>query len=245
MATLVLLRHGQSTWNLENRFTGWWDVDLSAQGETEARQAGALLAAAGVAVDCAHTSVLIRAIRSLHLALEELGRLWVPVTRHWRLNERHYGGLTGLDKAETRERFGEEQFLAWRRSYDTPPPPLDPTSPYDVAGDPRYRMLAPDVVPATECLADVVVRLLPYWHDAIVPDLRAGRVVLVAAHGNSLRALIKHLEGIADDDIVGLELPTGVPMIYEIDDQLHPVGPRIPLKGPLGPGVPLEGAGDQ
>jgi 2,3-bisphosphoglycerate-dependent phosphoglycerate mutase len=233
-ATLVLLRHGQSTWNQENRFTGWWDVDLSAQGEKEARQAGTLLAAAGIAVDSAHTSVLTRAIRTLHLTLEELGRLWVPVTRHWRLNERHYGALTGLDKAETRQRFGDEQFLAWRRSYATPPPPLEPGSPYDLAADPRYAMLAPDLVPATECLADVVVRLLPYWYDAIVPDLRAGKVVLVAAHGNSLRALIKHLEGIDDDAIPGLELPTGVPILYDIDDRMRPLGPRRTLDAGYG-----------
>jgi len=229
VATLVLLRHGQSTWNQQNRFTGWWDVDLTAQGEKEARHAGTLLAGAGVAVDAAHTSVLTRAIRTLDLALEELGRLWVPVTRHWRLNERHYGGLTALDKEETKQRYGEEQFLAWRRSYDTPPPPLEPGSTYDLAADPRYARLAPDVVPATECLADVVVRLLPYWYDTIVPDLRAGRVVLVAAHGNSLRALIKHLEAIDDDVIPGLELPTGVPMVYEIDERMRPVGPRRSL----------------
>ena len=225
MSTLVLLRHGQSTWNLENRFTGWYDCDLSDQGEKEARAAGALLADDGMAVDVAHTSVLVRAIRTLHLALEELGRLWIPVHRHWRLNERHYGGLTGLDKAETRERYGEQQFLAWRRSYDIPPPPIDPDSPWNPAGDPRYAPLAPDVVPATECLKDVVARLLPYWYDALVPDLRAGLVVLVAAHGNSLRALIKHLDGISDDEITNLELPTGVPIVYRLDDQLRPTVP--------------------
>ncbi|MGH9075922.1 MAG: 2,3-diphosphoglycerate-dependent phosphoglycerate mutase [Acidimicrobiales bacterium] len=229
MATLLLLRHGQSTWNLENRFTGWWDVDLSARGEDEARRAGTALAAAGVAVDVAHTSVLTRAIRSLHLALEELGRLWVPVRSHWRLNERHYGGLTGLDKDETRARFGDEQFVAWRRSYATPPPPMAPGSAYDVSADPRYRALAPDLVPATECLADVVARMLPYWYDAIVPDLRDGRVVLVAAHGNSLRALIKHLEGIADETIPTLELATGVPIVYHLDGDLRPSGPRQDL----------------
>jgi 2,3-bisphosphoglycerate-dependent phosphoglycerate mutase len=219
---LVLLRHGQSTWNLENRFTGWYDCDLSAEGEKEARAAGALLAQERVAVDVAHTSVLTRAIRTLDLALEELGRLWVPVHRHWRLNERHYGGLTGLNKAETRDRFGEEQFMLWRRSYTTPPPPIDPESPWNPAGDPRYAALAPDVVPATECLADVVGRMLPYWYDAIVPDLRAGHLVLVAAHGNSIRALVKHLDRIGDREITQLEIPTGVPIVYDLDDQLQP-----------------------
>jgi 2,3-bisphosphoglycerate-dependent phosphoglycerate mutase len=225
VSTLVLLRHGQSTWNLENRFTGWYDCDLSDQGEKEARAAGRLLADEDMAVGVAHTSVLLRAIRTLYLALEELGRLWVPVFRHWRLNERHYGGLTGLDKAETRDRYGEDQFLAWRRSYDVPPPPIDPDSPWNPAHDARYAELAPDVVPATECLKDVVARMLPYWYDAIVPDLRSGRVVLVAAHGNSLRALIKHLDGISDADIPGLEIPTGVPIVYELDEQLRPVQP--------------------
>jgi 2,3-bisphosphoglycerate-dependent phosphoglycerate mutase len=225
VSTLVLLRHGQSTWNLENRFTGWYDCDLSEQGEKEARAAGASLADEGVAVDVAHTSVLIRAVRTLHLALGELGRLWIPVRGHWRLNERHYGGLTGLDKAETRDRYGDQQFLAWRRSYDVPPPPIDPDSPWNPAHDPRYAELAPDVVPATECLKDVVARMLPYWYDAIVPDLRAGRVVLVAAHGNSLRALIKHLDDISDTEIPGLELPTGVPIVYELDDRLRPSQP--------------------
>jgi 2,3-bisphosphoglycerate-dependent phosphoglycerate mutase len=220
--TLVLLRHGQSTWNLENRFTGWFDCDLSVEGEKEARAAGALLAQERVAVDVAHTSVLTRAIRTLDLALEELGRLWVPVHRHWRLNERHYGGLTGLNKAETRDRYGDEQFMLWRRSYATPPPPIDPESPWNPAGDPRYATLAPDVVPATECLADVVVRMLPYWYDAIVPDLRAGHLVLVVAHGNSIRALVKHLDRIGDREITGLEIPTGVPIVYDLDDQLQP-----------------------
>jgi 2,3-bisphosphoglycerate-dependent phosphoglycerate mutase len=223
--TLVLLRHGQSTWNLENRFTGWYDCDLSPQGEDEARSAGSLLAAQRFGVDVAHTSVLTRAIRTLDLALEELGRLWVPVMRHWRLNERHYGDLTGLDKAETRAKYGDEQFMAWRRSYATPPPPIGADNQWNPAADPRYRALAPDVVPATECLKDVVVRMLPYWYDAIVPDLRAGRVVLVAAHGNSLRALIKHLDGISDEEIPSLEIPTGVPIVYSLGDDLRPVTP--------------------
>ncbi|MDQ1442264.1 MAG: 2,3-bisphosphoglycerate-dependent phosphoglycerate mutase [Acidimicrobiaceae bacterium] len=222
MSTLVLLRHGQSTWNLANRFTGWYDCDLSAQGEKEARAAGSRLAEAGVPVDMAHTSVQTRAIRTLHLALEEMGRLWVPVQRHWRLNERHYGGLTGLDKAETRARFGDDQFLLWRRSYATPPPPIDADSPWNPSKDPRYSELAPELVPATECLADVVVRMLPYWYDAIVPDLRRGKVVLVAAHGNSLRGLVKHLDGISDEDIPNLEIPTGIPIVYDLDGDLKP-----------------------
>jgi 2,3-bisphosphoglycerate-dependent phosphoglycerate mutase len=221
-----LLRHGQSQWNLDNRFTGWWDVDLSAQGEKEARSAGALLAAAGVAVDVAHTSVLTRAIRTLDLALEEMARLWVPVRRHWRLNERHYGALTGLDKAETKAEFGDAQFRAWRRSYDTPPPPMASDHPLQVRDDPRYAELPPEVVPATECLADVVVRLLPYWHDALAPDVLAGHTVLVAAHGNSIRALVKHLDGISDADITEVEIPTGVPVVYEFDRRLTVTGKR-------------------
>jgi 2,3-bisphosphoglycerate-dependent phosphoglycerate mutase len=226
VGNLVLLRHGQSQWNLENRFTGWWDVDLSAEGEKEAGAAGTLLAEAGIAVDVAHTSVLTRAVRTLNLALEEMGRLWVPVRRHWRLNERHYGALTGLDKAETKARYGPDQFLAWRRSYGTPPPPLPAGDEFDVRGDPRYAGFAPDVVPATECLADVVVRLLPYWHDAIAPDLLAAHTVLVVAHGNSLRALLKHLKGISDADITELEIPTGVPIVYQLDAKLAVTGER-------------------
>jgi 2,3-bisphosphoglycerate-dependent phosphoglycerate mutase len=219
MPTLALVRHGQSAWNLENRFTGWWDVDLSAQGEEEARQAGRLLAEEGVLPDVAFTSLLKRAIRTLAIVQEETARHWVPVHRHWRLNERHYGGLTGLDKAETRDRYGEEQFKLWRRSYDVPPPPIEEGSAYDVAADPRY---VPGVVPRTECLADVVVRMVPYWFDAIAPELLAGRSVLVAAHGNSLRALIKHLDGMTGEAISQLEIPTGVPIIYELDKGLRP-----------------------
>ena len=226
MGILVLLRHGQSQWNLENRFTGWWDVDLSDHGEKEARLAGTLLATHKLAVDVAHTSVLTRAVRTLHLALEEMGRLWVPVRRHWRLNERHYGALTGLDKAETKAKFGADQFLAWRRGYETPPPPMPRGDALDVRDDPRYAALPPDVIPDTECLADVVVRLLPYWHDAIAPDLLDGRTVLVAAHGNSLRALIKHLEAISDDAITELEIPTGIPLVYELDRTLAVTGKR-------------------
>lgn len=220
MPTLLLVRHGQSLWNLENRFTGWWDVDLSPTGEQEARQAGALLAEEGLLPDVAFTSLLTRAVRSLNIVQEQTGRLWIPVHRHWRLNERHYGGLTGMDKAETRDKYGEEQFKLWRRSYDVPPPPLDVGSLYDLSADPRY---VPGVVPATECLADVVVRMVPYWYDAIAPQLLAGKVVLVAAHGNSLRALIKHLDKMGGDEIAKLEIPTGVPIVYELDDDLCPV----------------------
>jgi 2,3-bisphosphoglycerate-dependent phosphoglycerate mutase len=226
MPTLVLLRHGQSQWNEKDLFTGWIDVDLTARGEDEARVGGRALAAAGVLPTIVHTSLLTRAIRTADLALEELGRLWVPVRRSWRLNERHYGDLQGRNKAETRERYGDELFTAWRRSYATPPPPLPAGDDRSAAGDPRYADLPPEVVPATECLADVVVRLLPWWEDAIGPDLKAGHVVLVAAHGNSLRALRKHLDGISDDDIVGLELPTGVPTVYELDDDLRPLSRR-------------------
>ena len=225
-ATLVLLRHGQSRWNLENRFTGWWDVDLSPAGEDEAGRAGAALHDAGVTPDLAFTSVLTRAVRTCNLALDAAGRAWLPVTRHWRLNERHYGGLTGLDKEETRQRHGDEQYVAWRRSYHSPPPPLEVGSPYDVSGDPRYAGLGPGIVPATECLADVVARMAPYWTDAIAPHLVAGRTVLVTAHGNSLRALVKRLDGVSDADIVAVEIPTGVPIVYRLDDTLAPIERR-------------------
>jgi 2,3-bisphosphoglycerate-dependent phosphoglycerate mutase len=224
--TLVLVRHGQSQWNLADLFTGWTDVDLTEQGEAEARAAGHALAAAGVGPTVVHTSVQTRAIRTAELALRELDRLWIPVRRSWRLNERHYGDLQGRNKAETKARYGDEQFLLWRRSYATPPPPLADDDPRHSRHDPRYADLAPDLIPATECLADVVARLLPYWYDDIVPDLRAGHTVLVAAHGNSLRALRKHLDGISDDDIVGLELPTGVPTVYDLDADLRPVSRR-------------------
>ncbi|CUU54202.1 2,3-bisphosphoglycerate-dependent phosphoglycerate mutase [Parafrankia irregularis] len=221
MPTLVLLRHGESTWNRENLFTGWVDVDLSEKGLQEATRGGELLREAGVLPDVVHTSLLIRAIRTAWLALDAAGRNWVPVRRSWRLNERHYGGLQGLNKAETLEKYGEEQFMLWRRSYDTPPPVIEPGQ---VSGvDERYADLAPDVVPLTECLQDVVVRMLPYWYDTIVPDLRAGRTVLVAAHGNSLRALVKHLDGISDADIAGLNIPTGIPLRYELDEELKVV----------------------
>ncbi len=223
MATLILLRHGRSDWNDRNLFTGWWDVDLSAAGEAESVQAGRLLADAGLLPDVVHTSVLTRATRSADLALHACGRHWIPVRRSWRLNERHYGGLQGLDKAATLREHGEEQFQLWRRSYDVPPPPIEPGSRYDVAGDPRYADLPPEVVPLTECLADVVVRMLPYWADGLAPDLRAGRVVLVAAHGNSLRALVKHLDGISDEAIAALNIPTGVPLLYRLDPSMRPV----------------------
>jgi 2,3-bisphosphoglycerate-dependent phosphoglycerate mutase len=222
MPTLVLLRHGESDWNKKNLFTGWVDVDLSDEGVEEARRGGRLLAEQSVLPQVLHTSVLTRAIRTSTLALEECGRTWVPVRRSWRLNERHYGALQGLDKSATREKYGEEQFMVWRRSYDTPPPPIEPDQASGV--DERYADLPSDLIPATECLKDVLERMLPYWYDAIVPDLRAGLVTLVAAHGNSLRALVKHLDGIADDEISGLNIPTGIPLRYELDDDLKPTG---------------------
>ena len=223
MHRLVLLRHGESGWNRENRFTGWTDVDLSAQGVEEARSAGRLLKDEGWTFDLAFTSVLKRAIRTLHLALEELDLLWLPVEKDWRLNERHYGALQGLNKAETAAKFGEAQVLTWRRSYDTPPPALDPADPRYETRDPRYQGIT---VPKTECLKDTVARVIPYWQGAIAPAVRSGKRVLVAAHGNSLRALIKHLDGVSDADIVGLNVPTGVPLVYELDAQLRPLGHR-------------------
>ncbi|MDY7104619.1 MAG: phosphoglyceromutase [Actinomycetota bacterium] len=223
MRTVVLLRHGQSEWNLENLFTGWHDADLTDTGIEEAIAGGKALAEAGILPDVVHTSLQVRAIRTANLALDQIGRLWVPVRRSWRLNERHYGGLTGLDKKATAEKHGADQVHIWRRSYDTPPPPIERGSTYDVADDPRYADLAPDVIPATECLADVVERMLPYWFDAICPDLIANKTVLVAAHGNSLRALVKYLDGISDEEIPSLNLPTGVPILYQLDDDLRPL----------------------
>jgi 2,3-bisphosphoglycerate-dependent phosphoglycerate mutase len=214
---LILVRHGQSQWNLENRFTGWWDVNLTAKGEDEARAAGALLKAKSVLPTVAFTSLQIRAIRTLHFALEAAGRLWIPETKDWRLNERHYGGLTGLDKAETTARHGEEQVKIWRRSFDVPPPVLEDGSEFDLKADPRYAGIA---IPSTESLKDTIARVLPYYEAAIVPALAAGETVLIAAHGNSLRALVKHLSGISDEEITGLEIPTGQPIIYELDDNL-------------------------
>jgi len=226
---LVLLRHGQSTWNADNRFTGWVDVDLTPDGEAEARAAGELLAEAatgGLDLRILHTSVLTRAIRTAEIALAAAGRSWLPVRRDWRLNERHYGDLQGKNKAEIKQAFGEEQFMLWRRSYDTPPPELAPDNPYDVVGDPRYRGLDPGDLPRTECLADVVRRVVPYWDSVIVPDLRGaaaegGGAVLVAAHGNSIRALRKHLQGIGDDTITELEVPTGIPYRVRLGDDLE------------------------
>lgn len=223
MSTLVLLRHGESQWNRENRFTGWFDVDLTEKGETEARNGGLLLAGAGVLPDVVHTSLLRRAIRTSQLALDACDRHWIPVRRSWRLNERHYGDLQGRDKAQTLEAFGDEQFLIWRRSFDVPPPPVAADSPYHPANDPRYASLAPEVLPATECLADVLDRMLPYWQDAVVPDLRAGSTVMLAAHGNSLRALVMHLDGLTKDEVVALNIPTGIPLVYELDQELKPV----------------------
>jgi 2,3-bisphosphoglycerate-dependent phosphoglycerate mutase len=224
--TLVLLRHGRSDWNDRNLFTGWVDSDLSERGVHEARCAGALMAEHGIRPDVVHTSVLVRAIRTAWLALDEMQMTWLPVHRSWRLNERHYGALQGLNKQETTEKHGVDQVKVWRRSYDIPPPPIEPGSEFDVSADPRYLELAPHVVPRTECLKDTLERTLPYWEDAIVPDLRAGRTVLVAAHGNSLRALVKHLDGISDDAITELNIPTGNPLVYELDDALTSLGSR-------------------
>ncbi|ADG87224.1 2,3-bisphosphoglycerate-dependent phosphoglycerate mutase [Thermobispora bispora] len=225
MATLVLLRHGESEWNLKGLFTGWVDVTLSPAGEEEARRGGRLLVEKGIYPDVVHTSVLTRAIKTANLALEAAGLLWLPVKRSWRLNERHYGALQGKDKAQTRAQFGDEQFMLWRRSYDVPPPPIADDDEFSQRGDRRYANLPPELIPRTECLKDVVARLLPYWYDEIVPDLAAGKTVLVVAHGNSLRALVKHLEGISDQDIVGLNIPTGIPLRYELDENFRPKGP--------------------
>jgi 2,3-bisphosphoglycerate-dependent phosphoglycerate mutase len=220
---LVLLRHGESTWNLENRFTGWEDVPLTEQGEREAHEAADLLTGAGISPRVVHTSLLARAIRTAELCLGDMGLSWLPVRRHWRLNERHYGALQGLNKKETAEKYGFEQVQVWRRSYATPPPDLMPDDPRHPRHDPRYRELPPEVLPSTESLKDVVARMLPYWQDAIVPDVRAGHSVLVAAHGNSLRALVKHLDGISEAEIVDLNIPTGIPLVYDLDDELRPV----------------------
>ncbi|MCW2714126.1 MAG: phosphoglycerate mutase 1 family [Frankiales bacterium] len=225
MATLVLLRHGESDWNKKNLFTGWVDVDLTELGEEQARLGGLELKKSDLLPTVAHTSLMTRAIRTCNLAMEACDRNWIPVKRHWRLNERHYGDLQGKDKKATLEQYGEEQFMQWRRSYDTPPPPIEIGSEWDVSGDARYRHLTSDLVPRTECLADVVHRMLPYWYDAIVPDLQAGEVVLVAAHGNSLRALVKHLDGLSEEAVVGLNIPTGQPLRYDLDDDMHPTNP--------------------
>ena len=224
--TLVLLRHGESTWNLENRFTGWHDVPLSETGLREGADAGRLMAEAGLRLDVVHTSLLRRAIQTVNLALDVMDQHWIPVKRHWRLNERHYGALQGLNKKETSDQFGPEQVFAWRRSYDTPPPALELDDDRHPRFDPRYAAMAPEQIPSTECLKDVVTRALPYWYDAIVPDLRAGKTVLVGAHGNSLRALVKHFDGISDEEIAELNIPTGIPLVYELGDDLRPISSR-------------------
>jgi 2,3-bisphosphoglycerate-dependent phosphoglycerate mutase len=224
MGTLVLLRHGQSVWNAENLFTGWVDVPLSETGEQEARRGGELLREEGLLPDVVHTSLLRRAISTANLALDACDRHWIPVRRDWRLNERHYGALQGKNKKQTLDEFGEDQFMLWRRSYDVPPPDIEAGSEFSQAGDPRYADLG-DAMPATECLADVVKRFLPYWQSAVVPDLEAGKVVLLAAHGNSLRALVKHLDAISDADIAGLNIPTGIPLRYDLDHALRPTTP--------------------
>jgi 2,3-bisphosphoglycerate-dependent phosphoglycerate mutase len=223
MYRLVLLRHGESTWNRENRFTGWTDVDLSEKGVEEARQAGRVLKKEGFLFDLAFTSLLKRAIRSLWIALEEMDLMWIPEIKSWRLNERHYGALQGLNKAETAAKFGEEQVHVWRRSYDTPPPPLEKTDPRYPGIDPRYADMAEADLPLTECLKDTVERFLPYWHQTIAPEIRAGKKLIIAAHGNSLRALVKYLDNISDDEIPTLNIPTGMPLIYELNDDLTPV----------------------
>ncbi|MDT7699483.1 MAG: 2,3-bisphosphoglycerate-dependent phosphoglycerate mutase [Pseudonocardiales bacterium] len=242
MPTLVLLRHGQSDWNVENLFTGWVDVPLSEVGEAEAVRGGELMKEAGLLPDVLHTSLLRRAINTANLALDAADRHWIPVRRDWRLNERHYGALQGKDKKQIREEFGEEQFMTWRRSYDVPPPPIEKGSEWSQDGDQRYAGIE---APLTECLADVVARMLPYWDEAIVPDLRAGRTVLVAAHGNSLRALVKELDGISDEDIAGLNIPTGIPLRYELDDDLKPTTPGGVYLDPAAAEEAIKGVANQ
>jgi 2,3-bisphosphoglycerate-dependent phosphoglycerate mutase len=223
MKKLVLIRHGESDWNRENRFTGWTDVDLSEKGLAEAHEGGRILHAEGYVFDVACTSVLKRAIRTLWIVLDEMDLMWIPVHRTWRLNERHYGALQGLNKAETAEKFSEAQVKVWRRSYDVPPPALEPSDPRYPGHDPRYQSLTKRDLPLTECLKDTVARFLPYWHETIAPAVRRGERVLVAAHGNSLRALVKYLDNVSDEEIVGLNIPTGVPLVYELDDDLKPL----------------------
>jgi 2,3-bisphosphoglycerate-dependent phosphoglycerate mutase len=235
--TLVLMRHGESQWNLENRFTGWTDVDLTANGVAEARRAGQLLKAEGFDFDLCYTSVLRRAIRTLWTVLDEMDRMWLPVVHSWRLNERHYGALQGLNKAETAARFGDAQVLVWRRAYAIAPDPLPAGDPREAQGDPRYAGLRREDIPRTECLKDTVVRVVPFWNESIAPSIRMGRKVVIAAHGNSLRALIKHLEGMSDDDIVSLNIPTARPLVYELDDDLRPIGRRY-----LGDAAEIEAA---
>jgi 2,3-bisphosphoglycerate-dependent phosphoglycerate mutase len=222
-ATLILLRHGESEWNAKNLFTGWVDVDLNEKGAAEAKRGGELMVEAGLLPDVVHTSLLRRAIRTANIALDMANRHWIETKRSWRLNERHYGALQGKDKAATLAAYGEEQFMIWRRSFDTPPPPIDDDDEFANFHDPRYAGLPTEARPRTECLKDVLVRALPYWYDEIVPDLRAGKVTLVAAHGNSLRAIVKHLDAISDEAVVSLNIPTGIPLAYELDDDLKPV----------------------
>lgn len=223
---MILLRHGESTWNLENLFSGWTDVDLTPKGEEEARVAGKLMVDEGFTPGVLHTSVLVRAIRTADIAIEAAGWPELPTKRSWRLNERHYGALQGLNKKETADEYGAEQVLAWRRSYNVRPPALDPTDERHPSHDPRYDGLDPSEVPATECLADVVIRMLPYWYEELVPDLAAGKSPLVVAHGNSIRALVKHLDKVGEDEIVGLNIPTGIPLVYELDDEFRPLSHR-------------------
>lgn len=223
MYKLVLIRHGESQWNLENRFTGWHDVDLTDTGEKQARSGGKILREKGYEFDLAYTSVLTRAIRTLNIALEEMGQLYIPVERHWRLNERHYGALTGLNKAETAAKHGDEQVKIWRRSYDVPPPPVDEDSEHFPAHDRRYRGIDPRILPRAESLALTIERVLPYWHDVIRPSILSGKRVIIAAHGNSLRALVKYLEQMSDAEILELNIPTGIPLVYELDENLNPV----------------------
>ncbi len=229
MKKIVLLRHGESAWNLENRFTGWTDVELTPTGVSQAMSAGQLLKAEGFDFDVVYTSVLKRCIHTTNYTLDEMDRAWLPVIKSWRLNERHYGALQGLNKAETAKKFGDEQVLVWRRSYDTPPPALDPDDPRCERRDPRYARLKPGEVPLTECLKDTVARVLPFWNESIAPAIRSGKRVLVSAHGNSIRALVKYLDGISDDDIVGLNIPNGIPLVYELDADLRPLRPHYYL----------------
>ena len=223
MHKLVLIRHGESTWNQENRFTGWTDVDLADKGREEAKAAGALLKAEGFVFDLAYVSVLKRAIRTLYIILDEMDRLWLPVRHSWRLNERHYGALQGLNKAETAAQYGEDQVKIWRRSYDIPPPPLETTDPRFPGNDPRYADLKPEELPLTECLKDTVARFMPFWESDLAPAIKSGKRVLVAAHGNSIRAIVKYLDKVSDDEIVGINIPTGIPLVYELDDQLNAI----------------------
>ena len=243
--TLVLLRHGESDWNAKNLFTGWVDVDLSAKGRVEATRGGQLLTERGLLPDVVHTSVLRRAISTAQLSLDACDRQWIPARRSWRLNERHYGALQGKDKAQTLAQFGEEQFKLWRRSYDVPPPPLAEDDEYSQFHDPRYATLPPELRPRAECLADVVVRTLPYWYDRVVPDLRSYQVVLIAAHGNSLRALVKHLDQISDPDIAELNIPTGIPLLYRLDADYRPVTPGGEYLDPVAAAAAIEAVRNQ